>query len=37
MSLSTCPNCDIKLKKRNCKIVCSNCGVLADCSDPFYL
>lgn len=32
-----CPhdNCQGKVRKRHCKLVCSKHGVIADCSDPF--
>ena len=31
-----CPKCEEEtLFKRHCKIVCEQCGVIYDCSDPF--
>lgn len=35
--MSECPECgqEETVFKRHCKIVCEQCGVLYDCSDPF--
>lgn len=34
-----CPrkNCENELMNVNCKLICEDHGVVADCSDPFYL
>jgi hypothetical protein len=29
-----CPRCGADMEERKCKIVCLNCGAMADCSDP---
>ena len=31
-----CNICGCVCQKRHCKIVCPQCGVIRDCSDPFY-
>ncbi|XGI84150.1 hypothetical protein ACEU6E_02560 [Halorutilales archaeon Cl-col2-1] len=36
-NMNGCPTCGEDLRTRHCKILCPNCGVVADCSDPFYL
>lgn len=33
--METCPYCEGPLHKRHCKVVCEQCGVIKDCSDPF--
>ncbi|UBF22623.1 Zn finger [Halorubrum tailed virus 25] len=35
MTRGRCPKCGGEPYKRHCKIVCPQCGVLRDCSDPF--
>jgi hypothetical protein len=29
-----CERCGERMKERKCKIICTNCGLLRDCSDP---
>jgi len=29
-----CERCGERMEERQCKIVCRNCGMLRDCSDP---
>jgi hypothetical protein len=29
-----CARCGARMEERQCKIVCTNCGALDDCSDP---
>lgn len=31
-----CNYCETPCRKQHCKIVCPNCGIVRDCSDPFY-
>lgn len=33
----TCPRCEGTLRKRHCKYVCPQHGVVFDCSDTFWL
>ena len=33
--MENCVICGSKTYERNCKVVCSNCGYIRDCSDPF--
>ena len=30
-----CGNCNQPTYKMHCKVMCPQCGVLVDCSDPF--
>jgi hypothetical protein len=29
-----CERCGATMEERKCKIVCTNCGMFRDCSDP---
>ena len=29
-----CERCGTRMEEQKCKIVCTNCGLLRDCSDP---
>jgi len=29
-----CPQCGERMVERQCKIICANCGMMRDCSDP---
>jgi exosome complex RNA-binding protein Csl4 len=29
-----CARCGARMEERQCKIICTNCGALDDCSDP---
>jgi DNA-directed RNA polymerase subunit RPC12/RpoP len=29
-----CDRCGAPMEERKCKIVCQNCGLMRDCSDP---
>lgn len=29
-----CERCGERMEERKCKIICRNCGLLRDCSDP---
>ena len=29
-----CERCGERMEERTCKIICTNCGLLRDCSDP---
>jgi hypothetical protein len=31
-----CPACDAPMRRRHCKYVCPNHGVVYDCSDTFW-
>jgi hypothetical protein len=31
--LWTCPNCGVRLERRQCKARCARCGFFVDCSD----
>jgi len=31
--LAFCPNCGVRLEKRQCKARCPRCGFFQDCSD----
>lgn len=35
MTRQTCPRCGMGLFRVHCKLVCEQCGVVRDCSDPF--
>ena len=29
-----CERCGERMEERQCKIICANCGMMRDCSDP---
>jgi len=29
-----CERCGERMEERQCKIICTNCGMMRDCSDP---
>ena len=33
-ALHVCERCGERMDERQCKIICPNCGMMRDCSDP---